>query len=58
MIADLLSAPPVIVNLGLADFVERLRAQAAEVVHVTWSPLQPARARTGRQPSEPAGSSK
>jgi len=37
-IRELLEHGPVVINLGVHDFAESLRAQEVEVVHVDWTP--------------------
>lgn len=37
-IHELLEHGPVVINLGLQDFAESLKAQEVEVVHVDWTP--------------------
>jgi hypothetical protein len=37
-IDDLLAARPNVVNIGLREFAESLRAQGVEVVEVAWTP--------------------
>jgi len=37
-IRELLEHGPVVINLGVEDFAESLRAQEVEVVHVDWTP--------------------
>jgi FdrA protein len=37
-ILELLEHGPVVINLGVEDFAESLRAQEVEVVHVDWTP--------------------
>jgi hypothetical protein len=34
----LLTAPPLVINIGLELFAENLASQGAQVVHVRWSP--------------------
>lgn len=36
--AELLAAPPKVINVGVGDFAQALVAQGAEVVDVRWSP--------------------
>lgn len=36
--ADLLTAPPVIVNVGLQGFADELTARGTDVIHVDWRP--------------------
>jgi hypothetical protein len=35
---ELLEHGPVVINLGVQDFAETLRAQEVEVIHVDWAP--------------------
>lgn len=35
----LLAVRPVVINIGIPDFAESLRAQEVKVVHVEWMPL-------------------
>ncbi len=37
-IRELLEHGPVVINLGVEDFAESLRAQEVEVAHVDWTP--------------------
>ena len=37
-IRELLDHGPVVINLGVQDFAESLRAQDVEVAHVDWTP--------------------
>jgi FdrA protein len=37
-VSELLDHGPVVINLGVEDFAESLKAQAVEVVHVDWTP--------------------
>jgi hypothetical protein len=37
-IRELLGQGPVVINLGVKDFVESLKSQEVEVVHVDWTP--------------------
>ena len=37
-IHQLLSNPPIVINLGLKKFAENLDEQEIEVLHVDWSP--------------------
>lgn len=34
----LLKRPPVVVNIGVQEFVEAVESQGAQVVHLNWSP--------------------
>jgi hypothetical protein len=40
-VAELLSRPPVVVNVGLREFADSLAAQDVAVVHVEWRPPPP-----------------
>jgi hypothetical protein len=36
-----LSAPPVVINIGVRDFAEELASQGVDVIHVNWKqPLE------------------
>jgi FdrA protein len=37
-ISELLDRGPVVINLGIQDFAESLKAQDVEVAHVDWTP--------------------
>jgi hypothetical protein len=37
-VRELLEQGPVVINLGVQDFAESLKAQDVEVVHVDWTP--------------------
>jgi FdrA protein len=37
-VSELLDHGPVVINLGVEDFAESLKAQDVEVVHVDWTP--------------------
>ena len=37
-VCELLGQGPVVINLGVKDFAESLKAQDVEVVHVDWTP--------------------
>jgi FdrA protein len=37
-IGELLEHGPVVINLGVQDFAESLKAQDVEVAHVEWTP--------------------
>jgi FdrA protein len=37
-VGELLGQGPVVINLGVKDFAESLKAQDVEVVHVDWTP--------------------
>jgi hypothetical protein len=41
-IKELLQSPPVVINIGLAEFAENLQIQGVDVVQVPWNPPQPA----------------
>lgn len=35
---ELLKRAPGVINIGVQDFAESLQAQAAQVIHIDWSP--------------------
>ena len=37
-VAELLSAPLAVINIGVEDFAEHLQVQDVPVVHVSWTP--------------------
>jgi len=37
-VSELLDHGPVVINLGVQDFAESLKAQSVEVAHVDWTP--------------------
>jgi FdrA protein len=37
-VSELLGHGPVVINLGIRDFAESLKAQNVDVVHVDWAP--------------------